>query len=53
MKKFDVFVQGKFYKTLSANHVGSVLSMVANDIQQGLVPGFDSSKDHNIKIVTK
>lgn len=53
MKQFDVFVQNKFYKTMSAVNVGKILPLVANDIKEGLVPGFDNSKNQDIKIVPK
>jgi len=50
--QFDVFVQGNFYKYLVAKNSGEVLAMVARDIKAGLVPGFDPSKNHNIKIIS-
>lgn len=53
MTQFDVFVQGKFYKTVSAKNTGDALALVARDIQKGLVSGFDSSKSHNVKVVRK
>jgi hypothetical protein len=53
MMQFDVFVQGKLYKTVSAKNVGNVLVMVSDDLRKGLVTHFDSSKNHEIKIVRK
>jgi hypothetical protein len=53
MKKFDVFVQGNFYKEVSAKNTGDVLAMISKDIQNNLVPGLDSAKNHEIKIVRK
>jgi Ca2+-binding EF-hand superfamily protein len=51
--QFDVFVQGKLYKSLAAKNSGEVLAIVARDIKKSLVPGFDSSKSHDIKVVPK
>jgi Ca2+-binding EF-hand superfamily protein len=51
--QFDVFVQGNFYKSLAAKNSGEVLAIVARDIKKSLVPGFDSSKNHDIKVVPK
>jgi Ca2+-binding EF-hand superfamily protein len=36
-----------------ANKVGEVLALVAKDIKSGLVPSFDKSKNHDIKVVSK
>jgi hypothetical protein len=51
--KFDVFVQEVFYKTIeiSSNDVSKVISMVGLDIEKGLVPNFDNTKNQNIKIM--
>lgn len=53
MKQFDVYVQNQFYKTISAKNTGDALTVVANDLRKGLVSHFNSSKDHEIKIVSK
>lgn len=53
MSQFDVFVQDSFYKTISAKNTGEVLAIVARDIKGGLVPGFDSTKDQNLRVVLK
>lgn len=47
---FEVFVQDKFYKSLEAKNTGEALTVVARDIKSGLVPNFDSSKNHEIKL---
>ena len=49
--EFNVSVQGAFYKTLSAVNTGAALTIVAEDIAAGRVPGFDETKPHNISII--
>ena len=51
--KFDVSVQGSFYKTIEAENTGAVLSAVANDIANNEVPNFVPGQPHNIVIVPK
>jgi hypothetical protein len=51
--KFDVFVQGNYYKEVTAKNAGDALAIVAGDIQKNLVPGFDSSRNHEIRLVSK
>lgn len=51
MTNFDVFVQGFFYKTISAKSAGDVLGIIGKEISDGTVPGFDPLKQHDIKIV--
>jgi len=48
--KFDISVQGKFYKTVEAPNTGAVLNIAAEDIAAGLVPDFDASEPHDISI---
>lgn len=50
---FDVYVQDNFYKTMEGNNVADVLKQVGHDINSNLIPNFDSSKNHNVKIVPK
>lgn len=53
MSEFEVYVQGKFYKTVSAENTGEVLRIVISDIGAGLVPDFNPEEAHNIRIVNK
>jgi hypothetical protein len=53
MKNFEVSVQGKVYKTVSAKNVGEVLGVVAKDMKNGAVAHYDSSKSANVRIVSK
>lgn len=48
--QFNVSVQGKPYKIITAPNTGVVLSIVAEDIAAGRVPDFDSAAAHNIVI---
>lgn len=48
--KFDISVQGKFYKTVEAPNTGSVLALVAGDIAAGRVPDLDTDEPHDISI---
>jgi len=41
MTKYDVYVQGQFYKTMEAPYTNNVLSQVTMDIQDGLVPHYN------------
>lgn len=51
MAQFDVYVQEKLYKTITAETTGEVLGVVSNDIAAGLVPDFNPEEAHNIRIV--
>lgn len=53
MKQYDVYVQGKFYKTISAKNTGEVLAVVGNDIRNNVVVGVDHNKNHDVKIVAR
>lgn len=48
--KFDISVQGKFYKTVEAPNTGAVLNIAAEDIAAGVVPDFDHDQPHDIVI---
>lgn len=50
MKKYDVFVQGKFYKSFEAEFINDILTQVNKDISNHLVSGYDSSVPANIKV---
>jgi hypothetical protein len=51
MKSYKVYVQGKFYKVFFSEDFRSVLSKVALDIKQKLVPDFNPDEPQNINIV--
>jgi len=51
MKTYNVYVQDKFFKTVTDINVGVILGKISKDIQENLVPDFDSTKDQNIKII--
>lgn len=51
MAQFDVYVQEKLYKTITAENTGEVLKIVSNDIAAGIVPDFKPEEAHNIRIV--
>lgn len=51
--QFNVYVQGKFHKLMTARNAGEALVMVARDVKSGAVAGFNPAKDHDIKIVAK
>jgi hypothetical protein len=48
--KFDVSVQGSFYKTIEAPNTGTALTLVSLDISNGLVPNFNVSAPSNVVI---
>jgi hypothetical protein len=48
--QFDVLIQNRFYKTISAANTGEVLAVIAKDISAGIVPDFDGALPHNIVI---
>lgn len=47
---FNVTIQGRFYKTLTAANTTEVLRQITHDIAAGLVPEFDQNAPHNISI---
>jgi hypothetical protein len=51
MKSYEVNIQEKFYKTITAANIQEVLSQISEDIKQNLVPEFDSTKPQNIRVV--
>ena len=53
MIQYDVYVQEKFYKVIEAKNTGDVLSKVAEDLKNNLVPDFDAAQNQNIRIVKK
>lgn len=50
MPRYDVYVQGNFYKTLDVPYTNNALTQVTLDIQNGLVPGFDAEQPSNIEL---
>jgi hypothetical protein len=50
MKKYDVFVQGKFYKTVEMEFINDILSQINEDISNNLVSDYDPSLPPNINI---
>ena len=50
MKKYDVYIQDKFYKTFEMEFVNDILTTVNKDIMNNLVDNYDTAKDANIKI---
>ena len=50
MKKYDVFVQDKFYKTFEMEFVNDILTQVNLDISNHLVSGYDPNSPANIKV---
>jgi hypothetical protein len=51
--EYDVYVQDKFYKVMSGDYTSDILKQVTNDILENLVPNFDPTQNHNIKINPK
>lgn len=49
--KFNVSVQGNFYKTVTAPNTGSALAAVSVDILNGLVPNLNPDLPHDILVV--
>jgi hypothetical protein len=47
---YDVYVQGKPYKSIEAQFTHQVLTQVTLDIQNDLVPGHDHAKPHQIVV---
>lgn len=43
MAKYDVYVQGQFYKTVDAPYTNNALTQITLDIQDGLVPHYNPS----------
>jgi len=50
MKKYNVFVQGKFYKTVEMEFINDILSQVNEDISNNLVSDYDPNVPANIKV---
>ena len=50
MPKYDVYVQGAFYKTIDAPVTNNALTRVTLDIQAGLVPNFDHTQPSQIEL---
>jgi hypothetical protein len=50
MARYDVYVQGKFYKTIEAPYTNNVLTQVTLDLADGLVPDYDETKPQNIEL---
>lgn len=50
MAAYDVYVQGKFYKTIEKPYTHSALTQVTLDIQDNLVPGYDESQPARIEL---
>jgi len=50
MKKYDVFVQGEFYKSFEMEFVNDILTQVNLDISNNLVSGYDPNVPANIKV---
>lgn len=48
--RFNVSVQGNFYKSITAANTGAALSLVSADIANGLVPNYDASLPQNVVI---
>jgi len=50
MRKYDVYVQDKFYKTFELDYVNEILTLVNEDISNNLVADYDNSLPPNITI---
>ena len=50
--QYDVYVQDKFYITLEADNVGSVLAQISIDIKNGKVE-IDNNFSQNIRVEPK
>ena len=48
--KFNVTVQGQFYKTIDAPNTGAALAKISHDIAAGLVTHLDPDAAHDISI---
>lgn len=48
---FDVYVQDSFYKAIEGSNVADVLKQVGLDIVNNLIPNFDHTKNHDVRIV--
>jgi hypothetical protein len=53
MQSYDVYVQDKFFATLSGEYTSDVLNQVTNAIQNGDVPDFDPDQPHSIRLEPK
>jgi hypothetical protein len=50
MKKYDVYIQDKFYKTFEMEYVNDILTQVNVDISNNLVSDYNPNLPPNIKI---
>jgi hypothetical protein len=50
MKKYDVFVQGKFYRSFEMEYINDILTQVNQDIDNNLVSDFDPNLPPTIVI---
>jgi hypothetical protein len=50
MKKYNVFVQDKFYKSFEMEFINDILTQVNVDISNHLVSDYDPNVPPNIKI---
>jgi len=48
--KFDVTVQGVFYKRITASNTNAALAQVIQDIADNLVPDFDPTQPHSVTL---
>lgn len=48
---FDVYVQDNFYKAMEGSNVAEVLKQVGQDLLNNLIPNFDHTRNHDVRII--
>lgn len=50
---YDIFIQGRFYRTISGESTDKALSQVVREIKAGVVEGHNPSEPNNIVLKAK
>ena len=53
MQQYDVYIQNKFFATITAAYTSDVLNQVARAIENGEVAALDATKPHTIRLEPK
>ena len=50
---FDVYIQDNYYKAIEGDNVADILKQVGQDIVNNVIPNFDHSRNHDVKVVPR
>lgn len=51
MKEYQIFLQNKYYKNMSADSITKIFVQVSKDIKNNIVSDFDYSQPALVKII--